>query len=160
MSFQQGLSGLNAAAAHLDTIGNNVANTSTVGFKESVAQFADVFAASLSGAGSNSIGIGVKVADVAQQFSQGNITATSNALDVAINGQRPVPAGPERRDRATRAAGSFRFDSQGFIVNNAGLNLTGFGVDTNGVILSAAPARSRSPLPTSVRRPPASSRSG
>ncbi|MFP5404249.1 MAG: flagellar basal body protein, partial [Gammaproteobacteria bacterium] len=65
MSFQQGLSGLNAAAKNLDVIGNNVANSSTVGFKQSQAQFADVYASSLTGAGGSNIGIGTKLATVA-----------------------------------------------------------------------------------------------
>ena len=59
MGFQQGLSGLNAAAKNLDVIGNNVANASTVGFKASRAEFGDVYAAALSGAGVNNVGIGV-----------------------------------------------------------------------------------------------------
>ena len=61
MSFQQGLSGLNAAAKNLDAIGNNVANANTVGFKQSQAQFADVYANSLNGGGGSQVGIGVKV---------------------------------------------------------------------------------------------------
>ena len=65
MSFQQGLSGLNAAARNLDVIGNNVANTNTVGFKQSHAQFADMFANSLAGSGSTQAGMGVSVAAVA-----------------------------------------------------------------------------------------------
>src|SRR3954451_4323349 len=88
MSFQAGLSGLNSASKDLDVIGNNVANTSVVGFKASNAQFADVFANSLSGGAlSIQVGIGSKVAAVAQQFNQGNVTATSNPLDIAINGK-------------------------------------------------------------------------
>ena len=86
MSFQQGLSGLNAASKNLDVIGNNVANANTVGFKQSQTQFADVYANSLSGGSSIQAGIGVKVADVAQQFNQGSITASNNPLDIAING--------------------------------------------------------------------------
>ena len=86
MSFQQGLSGLNGAAKSLDVIGNNIANASTVGFKGSQAQFADVYANSLNGAGGNQAGIGAKVAQVAQQFTQGNVEASNNPLDIAING--------------------------------------------------------------------------
>jgi len=51
MGFQQGLSGLNAAARNLDVIGNNVANSNTIGFKGSQALFADVFANSIGGSG-------------------------------------------------------------------------------------------------------------
>ena len=86
MSFQQGLSGLKASSSALDTIGNNIANSSTVGYKSSATIFADVFAASLIGAGATKIGLGAKVADVAQQFTQGNITVTNKPQDSANNG--------------------------------------------------------------------------
>ena len=75
MSFQQGLSGLNAASKSLEVTGNNVADSSTVGFKSAQAQFADVYASSLTGGGASQIGIGTSVATVAQQFTQGNVTA-------------------------------------------------------------------------------------
>jgi len=86
MGFQQGLSGLNAASKTMETIGNNVANAGTVGFKKSQAQFADVFASSLIGSGASPIGIGTKLARVSQNFTQANITGTNNPLDIAING--------------------------------------------------------------------------
>src|SRR5512135_1408224 len=86
MSFTQGLSGLNSASKDLEVIGNNVANANTVGFKQSQAQFGDVFAAALSGAGAAQIGIGSRLLTVAQQFTQGNISTTNNSLDMAING--------------------------------------------------------------------------
>jgi flagellar hook protein FlgE len=87
MGFQSGLSGLNASAKNLDVIGNNVANSNTVGFKSSRAVFADVFASSLAGAGASNIGIGTKVAQVQQEFTQGNLTVTANPLDLAVNGR-------------------------------------------------------------------------
>ena len=87
MGFQHGLSGLNSASTNLDVIGNNIANVNTSGFKMSQAQFTDVYANALGGGSSgNQVGIGSKVADISQQFSQGNITGTSNPLDIAING--------------------------------------------------------------------------
>ena len=86
MSFQQGLSGLNAASKTLEVIGNNVSNANTVGFKQSRAEFADVYANSLTGGGASQIGIGTNLANVSQQYTQGNITSTSNTLDIAING--------------------------------------------------------------------------
>src|SRR5512133_3762252 len=86
MSFQHGLSGLNAAARNLDIIGNNVANANTVGAKTARAEFADMYANSLNLASANAVGIGVTVATVAQQFTQGDISTTNNPLDVAING--------------------------------------------------------------------------
>src|SRR6476620_10239417 len=125
MSFQQGLSGLNAASKSLEVIGNNVANSSTVGFKGSQAQFADVYAISLSGGGSSQVGIGVKVSKVSQQFSQGNITASNNPLDIAING-----SGFFRMDSngsVTYARnGQFELDKNGYIVNATGAALTGY----------------------------------
>ena len=88
MSFQQGLSGLSAASKNLEVIGNNVANSNTYGEKSSRTEFADMYAAAMTGSSSNNTqaGIGVQVASVAQQFNQGNITPTGNPLDLAING--------------------------------------------------------------------------
>ena len=86
MSFQQGLSGLNTSAKALDVVGNNIANANTVGFKTARAEFADVFAKSLSGSGASPVGAGAALATVAQQFTQGNITSTNSPLDLAING--------------------------------------------------------------------------
>ncbi len=125
MSFQQGLSGLNSAAKNLDVIGNNIANASTVGFKSSQAQFADVYAASLSGAGANSIGIGTKLAAVAQQFTQGNISVTNNPLDVAINGTGLFRMSNNGAISYTRN-GQFQLNKDGYIVGNTGLHVTGF----------------------------------
>jgi len=125
MSFQQGLSGLNAAAKNLDVIGNNVANSNTTGFKGSVANFGDVFAASLGGGGGTQVGIGTSLNSVAQQFSQGNITVTSNPLDVAINGKgffRMSDAGSITYARN----GQFAINKTGDIVDSSGANLTGF----------------------------------
>jgi len=87
MSFQQGLSGLNAASRGLDVAGNNIANANTVGFKSGRPEFSDVFANSLTGAGTNSVGIGVQVAAITTQVTQGNISVTSNPFDLAVNGR-------------------------------------------------------------------------
>jgi flagellar hook protein FlgE len=138
MSFQQGLSGLNGAAKSLDVIGNNIANASTVGFKGSQAQFADVYASSLNGAGGMTAGIGTKVAAIAQQFTQGNIESSNNSLDVAINGQgffRTVTSGMTQYSRN----GQFSLDKDGFMVNAQGAKLTGYGVSVNGQVLAGAP---------------------
>jgi flagellar hook protein FlgE len=139
MGFQSGLSGLNAASKNLDVIGNNVANSSVVGFKGSVAQFADVFASSLGGGGATQVGIGTKVQNVAQTFNQGNISPTDNPLDIAINGRGFFRLDDNGTVVYSRN-GQFRLDSKGFVVNSSGLNLTGFGVDANGNIVNAAPA--------------------
>lgn len=139
MGFQQGLSGLNAASKSLDAIGNNVANANTVGFKSAQAQFADVYASSLTGAGSSQIGIGVKVAQVAQQFTQGNVTASNNPLDIAINGGgffRMSSNGTVTYGRN----GQFQLDKNGYIVNASGSRLTGYTANGQGVLSTGAPS--------------------
>ena len=139
MGFQQGLSGLNAASKSLDTIGNNVANSNTVGFKASQTQFADVYASSLTGAGTSQIGIGVKVSQVSQQFTQGNITGSNNPLDIAINGNGFF----RMSDNGTiiyARNGQFQFDKNGYIVNANGSRLTGYIANSAGVLSTGAPA--------------------
>lgn len=133
MSFQQGLSGLNAASKSLEVTGNNVANASTVGFKQSKAQFADVFASSLNGAGSSQIGIGTKVANIAQQFTQGNITATNNPLDIAINGGGFFRVSDNGAQNYTRN-GQFQLDKSGYVVSASGSRLMGYAADDRGVL--------------------------
>lgn len=124
MSFQQGLSGLNATSQQLAVIGNNVANANTVGFKESTSKFSDVYAASLNGGGATQIGIGTKLAKVSQQFTQGNITNTNNTLDVAINGNGFFIMSQNGVVTYTRN-GQFEMDKDGYIVNSEGKRLRG-----------------------------------
>jgi len=132
MSYSQGLSGLNAASSQLSTIGNNVANANTVGFKGSTAQFADAFAAAMNGGGSSTqIGIGVQLQAVAQSFSQGNITATSSSLDLAINGVGFFILNNPQGTSYSRN-GQFQLNNSGQIVNAAGDKLQGYQI-TNGV---------------------------
>lgn len=134
MSFQQGLSGLNAASKSLDVIGNNIANSGTYGFKDARAEFADVYAAALNGAGGNQVGIGTSLQSVAQQFTQGNITTTENPMDLAINGggffQVSDGVNPARYSRG----GQFKVNKDGFIVNNNGMKLMGYPANGAGVI--------------------------
>lgn len=120
MSFQQGLSGLNAAAKQLDVIGNNVANASTVGFKSSRAEFSDLYATSLYGVSDTESGIGSQTIKVAQQFQQGNITATKNPLDMAISGSGFFKLWSDTTATATYYTrnGQFKLDKDGYFVNN------------------------------------------
>mgnify|MGYP000167749570 FL=1 len=133
MAFQQGLSGLNAAARHLDTIGHNVANASTVGFKASRAEFADVYATTVYGVSNVSPGIGTEVAAIAQQFSQGALTTTNNSLDLGINGGGFFRMSDNGSITYTRE-GQFKLDKSGYIVNASGKRLTGYPVDKNGIV--------------------------
>jgi len=134
MSFQQGLSGLNVSAKALDAIGNNVANANTVGYKSAQAQFADVFAASLSGGGTGQVGIGAQVGRVSQQFTQGNVTATNSPLDLAVNGSGMFRLSSNGVISYTRN-GQYQVDKDGYIVNGAGLRLTGYAADSTGAIV-------------------------
>ncbi|MGE0557193.1 MAG: flagellar hook protein FlgE [Burkholderiales bacterium] len=138
MGFQSGLSGLNAAAKNLDVIGNNVANASTVGFKGARALFADVFASSLTGAGTGQIGIGSKVGKIQQEFTQGNVSVTNNPLDVAINGGGFFRLSQNGTITYSRN-GQFHLDNTGFIVNADGLQVTGYPVDAAGNIIPSSP---------------------
>lgn len=139
MSFQQGLSGLNSSSKQLDTIGNNVANSSTVGFKQSQAQFADMYAASLAGGGAAQVGTGSKVAAVVQQFTQGNITNTSNSMDTAISGQGFFRLVDANGGVVYSRNGQFQLDKNGFIVNNQGHRVTGYLSNAAGVIVQSNP---------------------
>ena len=133
MSFNVGLSGLRAATSDLNVTGNNIANAGTVGFKQSRAEFADVYAASTIGGGSNTIGSGVQLANVSQQFKQGNVNNTQNGLDLAINGNGFFVTSNNGDIGYTRA-GYFGTDKEGFVVNNFGYKLQGYAVDANGVL--------------------------
>ena len=138
MSFQHGLSGLNAASTNLDVIGNNIANANTAGFKQSLAQFSDIFANSMEGSDTATVGIGSKISSIAQQFGQGNITPTSNPLDVAINGQGFFRMSDNGTISYSRN-GQFHQDDSGYIVDASGANLTGFLADSNGEIVANVP---------------------
>ncbi|MCG9105678.1 flagellar hook protein FlgE [Laribacter hongkongensis] len=127
MAFQHGLSGINAASKQLDAIGNNVANSSTVGFKGSRAEFADMFAANFYGVAATQNGIGVNTTLIAQQFGQGNITTTGNQLDLAISGNGFFVMQNANGISYTRN-GQFQIDREGFI-NNNGDYLMGWQVD-------------------------------
>jgi flagellar hook protein FlgE len=139
MSFQQGLSGLNAAARNLDVIGNNVANANTVGFKQARAEFADLYANTLASAGRATIGLGVTTTNVAQQFSQGNITTTNSPLDLAINGGGMFRIANSGSVAYTRN-GQFQIDKNGYVVTGTGGRLSGYPVDATGRLTTGAPS--------------------
>lgn len=134
MSFNISLSGLNAAQKDLDVTSNNIANVNTTGFKESRAEFVDVYAASLLAGGKTKVGDGVLTADVAQQFAQGSIKFTNNALDLAITGNGFFATVPEIDSLETSytRAGEFKLNADNFVVNSQGGHLLGFPVNPDG----------------------------
>ena len=136
MPFRTALSGLNAASAELNVIGNNVANASTTGFKKSRVEFSDIYASSNLGAASNTIGSGVRIAGIDQQFAQGNISFTDNNLDLAISGQGFFRLNDNGVSTYSRN-GTFGVDRNGYIVNTQAQRLTGYLADATGNITGA-----------------------
>ncbi|MBK7262923.1 MAG: flagellar hook protein FlgE [Rubrivivax sp.] len=129
MSFQQGLSGLNATSKNLEVIGNNIANAGTYGAKAARAEFSDFYAAALGGGSGSQVGMGTKLATVAQQFTQGSVVATDNPLDIAINGAGFFQVSDGVGTTKYSRNGQFKLDNQGYIVNNTGLKLMGYSAD-------------------------------
>lgn len=140
MAFQTALSGLNAAQSNLSVIGNNIANSSTSGFKKSRAEFGDIFANSFGGATSTAIGAGVKINNVAQQFAQGNVEFTENSLDLAVSGEGFFVIRDTDGSELYTRAGAFGVDREGYVVNANGQYLQSYPVDDDGVVTSFSPA--------------------
>jgi flagellar hook protein FlgE len=164
MSFSTALSGLNAATADLNVKSNNIANVNTTGFKESRAEFGDVFAVSAFGTTSRTaIGNGTVLQNVAQQFSQGNLEFTDNALDLAISGEGFFALAPDidSGEVIYTRAGEFGVNKDGYIVSNEGWYLRAFPVDSSGQI-SATSMNATGPiqLPPSVGAPEATTSLG
>ena len=132
MSFNTAITGLLAATTDLNVTGNNIANASTVGFKQSRAEFADVYANSMNG-GNHDVGTGVRVSDVAQQFSQGSISFTQGEMDLAISGSGFFVLSDQGSQAFTRA-GQFKVDKDNFIVTNDSARLQGFVANEDGAI--------------------------
>lgn len=137
MGYQQGLSGLAASSNQLDVIGNNIANSDTVGFKASTAQFADVYANSVATAVNMQIGLGASLSEVQQNFSQGTINTTGQALDVAINGNGFFQMSNNGSITYSRN-GVFQLDKNGYITDAAGNDLMGYAASAGGVINTAS----------------------
>jgi len=119
MSFSQGLSGLSAASQALDVVGNNIANSQTVGFKSGSIAFADVFAGS-------QVGMGVQVSGVNQSFTDGVLGAGTDSLDMGIQGNGFFRLQNEAGRIFYSRNGQFQKDANGYVVNNQGMYLTGY----------------------------------
>ncbi len=126
-ALYSGVSGLNSNGQAMTVIGNNLANTNTVGFKGSRTIFADLLSSSINGSGGVSqVGRGVGMSTVDQIFSQGTFESTESGLDVAIEGEGFfVLKQPGDETAYYSRAGAFRFDQDGFLVNPEGLRVQG-----------------------------------
>lgn len=118
-SFSIALSGLTASSSDLDVTANNIANADTVGFKESRAEFADVYASGAVNLNTSVTGEGVRIASTAQQFTQGNITTTSSNLDLAISGDGFFTL-KDANGIVYSRNGQFAEDSNGNVVSSTG----------------------------------------
>jgi len=125
MAFGIALSGIDAAQSDLNVTANNIANSATTGFKSSHSQFSELFAVSPQGVSNTQTGNGVKLASIAQTFTQGNITNTGNSLDLALSGNGFFVLSDGGALQYSRA-GSFSTNSSGYVVNSAGQHLKVF----------------------------------
>ena len=123
MSFFTSVTGLNAAAAELAVASNNIANSNTTSFKRSEAKFSDVFASSVAKKASTTFGNGVALTGIVQQFSQGGLQLSENALDIAITGDGFFPIAASDGSALYTRNGSFMLSGDNQIVNSAGQTL-------------------------------------
>ncbi len=135
-SLYSGVSGISAAGYTMSVLGNNIANSNTVGFKGGYTSFADILSQSLGGAGGgNQVGRGVNLADVGTLFTQGSFENTSNGTDLAIEGAGFFMVADDTGTYYTRA-GQFIMDDEGYLVNPSGYRLQGYSADDSGNLLT------------------------
>src|SRR5487761_86744 len=153
MSLNTELMGINAAQTSIDTIGNNIANMNTEGFKGSTMEFADLIGTSLEGTSGNTLtpGQGVVASNLSQLFTEGTISQTGNPLDLAINGQGFFQMQTDQGIMYTRA-GSFQVDTNGHLVDPSGNKLMGYVTAGSGSALGSVgdPQINRSALPATA----------
>ena len=132
-ALNAGASGLGVSGAYLSTVGDNIANINTTGYKQSRATFADFMPQDVFGlAGGGQIGTGAAVNSVTTVFGQGTLEATGSATDMAISGNGFFIVSDGQQNLYTRN-GEFGLDDEGYLVNQNGLNVQGYSA-TNGEI--------------------------
>ncbi len=146
-SLYSGISGLRAHQAMLDVTGNNIANVNTAGFKASSTQFQDTLSQMTQGAGAPQtetggtnpaqIGLGVRVAGISTNFSQGSSQSTGRATDMMISGDGFFITSKAGQQLYTRA-GAFDMDAAGRLVSPDGGILQGWSA-ANGVVNQGGP---------------------
>jgi flagellar hook protein FlgE len=136
MSFYTALTGLNGSQAEISATSNNIANVGTTGFKRSRAEFGDIFATSPLQSASSSIGSGTILKGIKQQFTQGNIASSLNALDLAISGQGFFTLAPSLTASQTvyTRNGSFNVNNDRYVVDSAGQFLMTYPVNSDGSV--------------------------
>ncbi|MDA8655061.1 flagellar hook-basal body complex protein, partial [Alphaproteobacteria bacterium] len=136
MSFYTALTGLNGSQADISATSNNIANVGTTGFKRSRAEFGDIFATSPLQNSSSSIGSGTILKGIKQQFTQGNIVSSLNALDLAISGQGFFALKPSLTSAQTvyTRNGSLNVNNDRYVVDSAGQYLLVYPVNDDGSV--------------------------
>lgn len=131
MSMNIALSGLGAAQKDLNTTSNNIANANTFGFKESRAEFGDVYSNSIFSNAKTTTGGGVQTSTVAQQFHEGSSIYTNNPLDLRVSGAGffMVKDNKDTQEKLLTRNGAFHLNNQKEIVNSEGKYLQGYPVD-------------------------------
>ena len=136
MSFYTALTGLNGSQADISATSNNIANVATTGYKRSRAEFGDIFATSPLQNSSSSIGSGTILKGIKQQFTQGNIASSLNALDLAISGQGFFALKPSATSNQTvfTRNGAFSVNNDRFIVDSSGQFVLALPVSADGSV--------------------------
>jgi flagellar hook protein FlgE len=157
-SLNSGVSGLRQFQNEMDVIGNNIANSNTIGYKSARADFADALSQTLQSPGTDTpgmqVGSGVTTAAVKTLFDQGSLTRTGVDTDLAVNGDGFFEVKDKVNNQlyVTRA-GDFRVDNSGYLVTNSGLRVQGFsdaGLTTQGDILIDGTGRPATSSPTAT----------
>lgn len=127
-SLYSGVSGLNANGNALTVLGNNIANSNTIGFKASRTVFSDLLSAEIAGSGGTSqVGRGAGLSTVDNIFSQGTFESTESNTDLAIEGPGFfMVSNPDEATINYTRAGSFRFDETGTLTNPEGFAVQGY----------------------------------
>ena len=136
MSFYTALTGLNGSQADISATSNNIANVATTGYKRSKAEFGDIFATSPLQNSSSSIGSGTILKGIKQQFTQGNVSSSLNALDMAISGQGFFALKPSLTTNQTvyTRNGSFSVNNDRYVVDSAGQFVLALPVSDDGSV--------------------------
>lgn len=127
-SLNAGVSGIQQFQSKLDVIGNNIANSNTLGFKSGRADFEDTFSQTLTGGTSDiQIGSGVATGAVRSLFGQGTITRTNVPTDMAIDGDGFFVVRDPISDKTyVTRAGAFEKDSEGYLITSQGYRVQGY----------------------------------
>lgn len=147
-SLTAGISGMKGFQTKMDVIGNNIANVNTAGFKASQVNFAELVSQSLTKPDArfgsapslyNQVGLGSRVSSISRDFSQGPITSTNIKTDLAIQGNGFFMVNDGAQNYVTRA-GNFKFNADGFLVTDSGLNVRGFNANADGTVINGGSA--------------------